>query len=301
MKQAKPKALKRGDRIGVVAPSGPLNAEKLARGCEALQAQGYDVVLGDYVHERERYFAGTPERRACDLNRMLRREDVHAVLCARGGYGANYLLSRVELGELRRAPKLFGGYSDATVLLTQMHDRAGIPVLHAPLVTADWGRECGVDLESWHAVVSGELHMFDIPVTLREGVASGKLYGGCLSLLAASCGTQYYPCTRDTVLFLEDVNEPAYKIDRMLRQLEMAGKLNFVNGIVFGTMTNCGDDIAQDLAEMLRWFKQPIAFGLPSGHVAGAHQTLAFGVQVRLDAKVSGAKLEMLEAAVEAQ
>jgi muramoyltetrapeptide carboxypeptidase len=300
MRQAKPKALKSGDRIGVVAPSGPLNAEKLQRGCEALRAQGYDVVLGDYLHECERYFAGRSEHRACDLNRMLRREDVHAVLCARGGYGASYLLSRVELGELRHAPKLFGGYSDATVLLTQIHDRAGIPVLHAPLVTADWGREDGVDLESWHAVVSGGLHMFEVPVTLHEGVATGKLYGGCLSLLASTCGTLYGPCTQDTVLFLEDVNEPVYKIDRMLRQLELAGKLGHVNGIVFGTMANCGDDIAQQLEEILHWFKKPIAFGLPSGHVTGAHQTLAFGVQVRLDARVSGAKLEMLEAAVEA-
>lgn len=299
MKRAKPKPLKRGDRIGVVAPSGPVNAERLERGCDALRAQGYDVVLGDYVHERERYFAGSAEHRACDLNRMLRRDDVQAVLCARGGYGANYLSSRLETGILRGSPKWFGGYSDATVLLTQIQDRAGIPVVHAPLVAADWEREGGVDLESWHDVVAGRLHKFDIPTALREGTAEGKLYGGCLSLLAAACGTQHEPHTQDTILFMEDLNEPLYKIDRMLRQLELAGKLKRINGIVFGTMTNCGDNIAWDLAEMLRWFEKPIAFGLPSGHATGAHQTLAFGVQVRLVAGASGAKLEMLEAAAE--
>ncbi len=131
MKRAKPKPLKPGDRIGVVAPSGPVDAQRLELGCEALRAQAYEVSLGDYVHERERYFAGSPEHRACDLNRMLRRDDIQAVLCARGGYGANYLLPRLEIGILRGSPKWFGGYSDATALLTQIHDRAGIPVLHA--------------------------------------------------------------------------------------------------------------------------------------------------------------------------
>ncbi len=295
----KPKPLAKHSRIGVVAPAGPMKPERLERGCEALRAQGYEVVVGDAVLERDRYFAGTAERRACDLNRMLRREDVDAVLCARGGYGTNYLLSRIEVGILRRTPKLFGGYSDVTVLLTQIHDRAGIPVLHAPLVAGDWDRENGVDLESWHAVVGGKKHTFQIPATLREGETEGKLYGGCLSLLAASCGTPYGPHTEDTVLFLEDLNEPAYKLDRMLRQLELAGHLKHVNGIVFGNMTQCGEGLAQDLSQMLRWFHHPIAFGLPSGHATGPHQTLAFGVRVKLSASASGATLQMLEPATE--
>jgi muramoyltetrapeptide carboxypeptidase len=295
----KPKPLQRGDRIGIVAPSGPVDPNKLDRGIDALRAEGYDVVVGDAVLQRDRYFAGAAERRAHDLNCMLRCEDVQAVLCARGGYGANYLLPRFEVGVLRHTPKLFGGYSDITVLLNHVHDRVGIPVLHAPLIAGDWSREGGVDLESWHAVVSGKKHTFDIPLTLREGKAEGKLYGGCLSLLAAAVGTPYEPRTEETILFLEDLNESPYKLDRMLRQLELANKLQFVKGIVFGTMTNCGDDIADELALMLAWFKKPIVFGLPSGHVTGAHQTLAFGVQVRLTANSSGARLEMLEAATE--
>ncbi len=183
--------------------------------------------------------------------------------------------------------------------MTYMLDRTGVPNLHAPLVTADWGREQGVDLESWHAVVGGHKHAYTLPATLREGAAQGVLYGGCLSLIAAAVGTPYEPRTEGTLLFLEDCNEAPYRIDRMLRQLELAGKLRRVSGIVFGAMEGCGANIAAELQRMLRWFDGPIAFGLPSGHASAPHQTIAFGVPARLTAGPSGAALQMLEAAVE--
>jgi len=295
----KPRPLKRGDRIGIIAPAGPVDAEKLDRGLDALRELGYETEVGEAVFDRERYFAGPCERRSADLNRFLQHNDVAAILCARGGYGSNYLTTRIDFGAMRRSPKFFGGYSDATVLLTQFHERASVPVLHAPLVAGDFSRENGVDVESWMAVTSGALHTYAVPTALREGTAEGTLYGGCLSLMAAAVGTPHEPRLDDTVLFLEDLNEPAYKIDRMLRQLQLANKLCRVNGLVFGTMHNCGEYIAQDLMHILRWFEKPIAFGLPSGHVTGAHQTLAFGVRVRLECAPSGATLAMLERAAE--
>lgn len=298
----KARALKKGDRVAVIAPAGPVDAEKLERGCDALRRHGYEIALGSAVLARDGYFAGPAERRACDLNRMLRDDSIAAILTARGGYGSNYLLSRVELGELRRSPKLFGGYSDLTSLMTYMLDRTGVPNIQAPLVTADWARADGVDLESWEAVVGGRRHAYRIPETLREGTAEGVLYGGCLSLLSAAVGTPYEPRTEGTLLFLEDCHEAPYRIDRMLRQLELAGKLRNVSGMVFGTMEGCCGDtglIAQELQRVLRWFEGPIAFGLPSGHAGQPHQTLAFGVPVRLKAGASGAELQMLETAVE--
>src|SRR5437588_6869362 len=299
MPLTKPRPLKRGDRIGVIAPAGPVDAEKVDRGLDALRDLGYETEVGEAVFDRERYFAGPCERRSADLNRYLQRDDIAAILCARGGYGSNYLTTRIDFGAMRRSPKFFGGYSDATVLLTQFHERTSVPVLHAPLVAGDFSRENGVDVESWMAVTSGALHTFAIPTTLREGTTEGALYGGCLSLIAAAIGTPHEPRLDDTVLFLEDLNEPPYKIDRMLRQLQLANKLCRVNGIVFGTMHNCGEQIAHDLMHILRWFEKPIAFGLPSGHVTGAHQTLAFGVRVRLGCGASGATLTMLESAAE--
>ncbi|HEY0564821.1 MAG TPA: LD-carboxypeptidase [Terriglobales bacterium] len=295
----KPKPLKPGDRIGVISPAGPVDPERLERGCNVLRSMGYEVELGSAALDRDRYFAGTPERRACNLNSFLRRDDIQCILSSRGGYGANYILDRVQYGLMRQNPKWFGGYSDITVLLSQFHDRADVPVLHAPLVAGDFDRDNGVDLDSWNAVVSGNLHTYEVPTTIREGQAEGKLYGGCLSLMVSMLSTSYEPCTEDTILFLEDLNEPPYKIDRMLRQLELAGKLRNVNGIVFGTMCNCGDRIAEHIAHMLQWFDKPIAFGLPSGHAVLPHQTLAFGLRVRLTAKTSGASLTMLESATD--
>ncbi|MBV9669406.1 MAG: LD-carboxypeptidase [Acidobacteriales bacterium] len=293
----KPPRLKKGDRIGIVAPAGPVNAERLDRGLDALRALGYETIVGDAVLDRDRYFAGPCERRAADLNRFLERDDIAAILSARGGYGSNYLTTRIDFGAMRRHPKFFGGYSDLTVLLALFYERSRVPVLHAPLVAGDFSRDGGVDLESWNAVTSGSLHTYSIPTTMREGNAEGTLLGGCLSLLASSVGTPHDPNLDDAILFLEDLNEPAYKLDRMLRQLQLAGKLVGVKGIVFGTMHNCGEHVAQELAQMLRWFDAPIAFGLPSGHVSGAHQTLAFGLRVRLSCATSSATLQMLEPA----
>ena len=295
----KPKRLRKGDTIAVLAPAGPVDPARLEAGVAALRNEGYEVSVTDEVLARDRYFAGTAERRACQFNSTLRRDDVAAILCARGGYGSNYLLERIAYGDLRRLPKIVGGYSDFTCILTYAHERAGIPMFHAPLVAGDWSRENGVDLASWHTVLEGGLHTYNAPVTLREGEAEGKFYGGCLALLAASIGTPFAPRLDNTVLFIEDVNEPPYKIDRMLRQLELAGALRSVRGIVFGVMEKCGDNVAQDIAAMLHWFRAPIAFGLVSGHVTGANETLAFGVQVRLTANASAATIEMLETAVE--
>ena len=168
---------------------------------------------------------------------MFAREEVRAILCARGGYGANYLLRALDLKKIARTPKIFAGYSDNTTLLTWFADAAGFVTFHGPMVTKDFALEGGVDQSSWEATMTGTSE-WSIPTDasvrpLMEGFAQGVLYGGCLSMLVASLGTPYEVRTAGTILFLEDIAAKPYQVDRMLMQLKLAGKLKDVRGICF--------------------------------------------------------------------
>jgi muramoyltetrapeptide carboxypeptidase len=237
------------------------------------------------------YFAATPEQRLADLHAAFADPAIDAVICTRGGYGTNYLLEGLELDLLRAHRKPFIGYSDHTAIQTWMLDQAGIPVLHGPMVAADFSRHDGVDLLSFAAALGGDPYRLGAETglrALRPGSASGVLYGGCLSLLVASLGTPYAAQTEGKLLFLEDLGEKPYQIDRMLRQLRLAGKLDDVTGIIFGEMLDCASPGASaELTErvieaVLDWFPGPIAYGLRSGHVSRSNVTLPFGVEARL-------------------
>jgi muramoyltetrapeptide carboxypeptidase len=254
---------------------------------------GYRPFYLPSILDRDMYSAGSAERRLSELHEMFRRREVRAIVCARGGYGCNYLLPHLDLGLIRRNPKIFVGCSDVTTLLTYLCDAAGLVTFHGPMAAGDVGRPDGVDNEAWFAAVaSGEKYErgFDAGEVrpLATGTAEGMLYGGCLSLLCASLGTPYEIRTRDTILFLEDLNEPPYRIDRMLMQLKLAGKLRGVKGIIFGEMRQCEQRGAEDytlqqvILRVLGDLQVPIAFGLKSGHVSGKNFTLPFGVRARL-------------------
>jgi muramoyltetrapeptide carboxypeptidase len=300
----KPPALRVGDRVGIVAPASPVDAESLQAGCAALRALGYETICSDSILEAEGFFAGSPERRARELEEMFARPDVGAVLCARGGYGCNYLLPLIDLDVVRRHPKIFVGYSDVTTLLTWLHDETGLVTFHGPMVAKDFAIAHGVDLPSWEAKMTGvqELQRAALLTPVAAGTAEGKLYGGCLSMLAASLGTPYAIRTEGTILLIEDVAVKPYQIDRMLMQLRMAGKLDQVRGMVFGPMRGCSPDSPSALLDALRrcvgGLGIPIAFGLNTGHVERANLTLAIGVQVRLAVDRQFAALTTLEPAV---
>lgn len=239
----KPPALGRGDTVGIVAPASNIKREALEAGCRALERMGYRPFYLDSIFEQDLYFAGSVQRRIDELHEMFRRDEVRAILCARGGYGANYLLSQLDLDLIRQHPKIFAGYSDITCLLTYMCDAAGLVTFHAPMVAKDFACQDGVDDASWIAALGSsvprKLQSESGLSGLSDGNAEGVLYGGCLSILVASLGTPFEIHTEKTILFLEDIATKPYQIDRMLMQLKLAGKLDGVRGIVFGQMPEC--------------------------------------------------------------
>ncbi len=303
----KPPALQPGDTVGIVAPASNVKRELLEAGCESLRSLGYKPFYFDSILDQELYFAGSAERRARELEEMFVRDEVRAILCARGGYGSNYLLNLLDLNKIKAHPKIFVGYSDLTTLLTYFADSAGIITFQGPMVAKDFAQAGGVDLASWDRALSGTsewtLELDTEVKSLVEGRAEGTLYGGCLSILVASLGTPYEIHTAGTILFIEDVAAKPYQIDRMLMQLKLAGKLADVRGIIFGEMVDCvqKEDQSYTLIEVVRRVVGdrgvPVAYGLRSGHVSHGNITLPIGVRAALTVSGSGVEVKILEAA----
>jgi muramoyltetrapeptide carboxypeptidase len=305
----KPPALRKGDTVGIVAPSSYFPREEFEAGCEALRQMGYNPVYSDSIFDRDLYFAGSAERRARELEEMFVRPDVKAIVCARGGYGANYLLPCLDIKKLAAHPKIFVGYSDVTSLLTYLCDAVGMVTFHGSMVAKDFAKPGGVDVASWQAALGRESRWpLDFGAgsgiqSLVQGSAEGVLYGGCLSMLAASLGTPYEIRTDGTLLFIEDVAAKPYQIDRMLMQLKLAGKLDGVCGIIFGEMLGCtqsptqGYTLEEVVTRIVGDLGIPVAYGVPSGHVSKGNITLPIGVSALLNVGGSGVALEILEPA----
>lgn len=293
----KPPALGPGSRISVVSPASAARTDRIDAGVGALRALGYEVVEGSYARGKSpQYFSGTIDDRLADLHGAFADPDIDAIICSRGGYGSNYLLEHLDLGLIRANPKPLFGYSDLTAVQTWLLDRVGLVAFHGPMAAADFCRADGVHLDSFEAALTGGMANVGVSeglTLLRPGVARGTFYGGCLSLLIASLGTPFAAKTEGTLLFIEDVAVKPYQIDRMLRQLILAGKLDGVTGIVFGEMLDCvsldaDGEIIPGLLEavILRvfdWFDGPIAIGLRSGHVSASNVTLPLGIEAELN------------------
>lgn len=307
VKRLIPPALHPGDTVGIVAPASGFNRERFLAGCERLRQMGYRPFYLGSIFDRDLYFAGSVERRARELEEMFGRDEVRAILCARGGYGCNYLLEEVDIAKIAAHPKIFVGASDVTTLLTWLLDAAGLTTFHGPMVEKAFASPDGVDMASWSAAtastapwqVAGDME------PLVSGAAEGTLYGGCLSLLVESLGTPYEIRTSGTILFLEDVNAKPYQVDRMLMHLKLAGKLEGVRGLIFGQMLDCRQSVDQPytlqevITRVVGDLGIPVAFGLRSGHVTRGNITLPLGVRAKLKVEET-VRLEILEAAVAA-
>ena len=302
----KPRALRPGDKVGIVAPASNLKRELLEAGCDGLRRAGYEPFYVDSILDRDLYFAGSVERRARELEAMFERVDIRAIICARGGYGSNYLPLALDPAKIIPHPKILVGYSDITTLLCCLADWANIVTFHGPMVTKDFAIADGVDLKSWQNALGGvrewEIGKGSGAKPLLAGEAEGILSGGCLSMLAASLGTPYEIQTAGTILFIEDVAAKPYQIDRMLMQLKLAGKLKDVRALIFGEMQDCRQSPDQDytleevILRVVEDLRIPVAFGLRSGHVSRANITLPMGVRARL-AVGDSVTLRVLEAA----
>jgi muramoyltetrapeptide carboxypeptidase len=288
-----PRALRPGDKVGIVAPASNVKREMLEAGCDGLRRAGYEPFYLESILERDLYFAGSVERRVRELEEMFVRDDIRAIVCARGGYGSNYLLPALDWKKIAAHPKIFVGYSDLTSLLTRFGDAANFINFHGPMVAKDFALGDGVDMASWQSALGGaagwEIAEGSGAKPLVTGAADGILYGGCLSILVAALGTPYDIETAGTIFFLEDVAAKPFQIDRMLMQLRLAGKLDRVRGVIFGEMLDCRQSPTQEytleevVLRVVGDLGIPVAFGLRSGHVSRANITLPFGVQARLE------------------
>src|SRR5208282_4537738 len=248
--RVKPRALRPGDKVGIVAPASNVKREMLEAGCDGVRQAGYEPFYFESILDRDLYFAGSVERRARELEDMFARDDIRAIVCARGGYGSNYLPLALDPAKIVAHPKILVGYSDITTLACCIADSANFVTFHGPMVAKDFAVADGVDMDSWQDAVGGaekwEIGEGSGAKPLVPGEAEGILYGGCLSMLVASLGTQHEIRTSDTILFVEDLAAKPYQIDRMLMQLKLAGKLKDVRGMVFGEMLDCRQSPDQD-------------------------------------------------------
>lgn len=256
--KTRPAPLEAGDLIAVVAPAGPIHEAALAGGLRVLESQGFRVALGEHLRDQRGYLAGQDEARAEDLNRAMADPDIRGILCARGGYGCGRILNRLDYAALRNDPKIFVGYSDVTALHLAFAREVGLVTFHGPTVESLGARLTRLTLETFiRAVTSREpldvMRMptdYPAPRVVSAGRATGILAGGNLSLICALMGTRYELETKGKVLVLEDVGEQPYRVDRMLCQLGLAGKLTQAVGVVVGEMVNCADALDLDETEM---------------------------------------------------
>jgi muramoyltetrapeptide carboxypeptidase len=289
----KPRALEPGGRVAVVAPASPFRPEEFEAGLAELRRLGFEPVYEASIFDRQGYVAGSAEARAAALRKALADETIGAIMAVRGGYGSVHVLPLLERADVRRARKPIVGYSDLTSLLTYTCCQCGVVAFHGPTVAGRLDRgAAGYDEASFllaltRAEPPGELAAPQVEV-LHQGEAAGALFGGNLTQLAASIGTPFaFDPPEGCVLFLEDVNERPYRLDRLWTQLRLAGIVGRARAIVFGDFPGCdepGDQVRgrDTLAGLVVGFPGPVLFGFPAGHTPGAAFTLPLGVRARV-------------------
>jgi muramoyltetrapeptide carboxypeptidase len=303
--------------VALLAPAGPLGErDDLARAIDLCRALGYEPLPGKHALDRHGYLAGNDEARLADLNAALREPAIDAIWCLRGGYGVTRILDGVDMEAFAARPRPVIGFSDITALLVALHRRTGVITFHGPMSRAPLTSFSRSHFERVlaEAAVPGRLGRLPAPtgvlvprapriLTIRGGTAEGPLLGGNLSLLLALAGTRHFPDLDGALLFIEDVGEDLYRVDRLFAQLRMLGVLERLAGVIVGQFTDmqrgAGDGGALAFDEVLQTYFGglgiPVAAGFPIGHVDD-QWTMPIGVRARLDGNAG--EVELLEAAV---
>jgi muramoyltetrapeptide carboxypeptidase len=329
-----PAALEAGDTIRLVAPAGPLDAQRIKLAEKRLREKGFQVQIPDDLFRADDYLAGTDARRAEELMQAFGDPNVAAIFPGTGGYGTMRILRRLNFDQIRQHPKILIGFSDITALHLAIHQKTGLVTFHSPNPMYGLGNEDGLSSFSehwfWRALLpaghgkSGDdlqkgyvlsplawasrdtegrfeqACKLPLPTPLVSGKARGRIIGGNLSLIAALQGTPFEIVTEDRLLFLEDVGEAPYRVDRMLQSLQLAGKLDRLAGVVLGTFTRRENEdtsketrtIIEVLTEYFSGRRYPVLLGFPVGHHS-CNATLPIGVLCELDADQGS--LRMLE------
>jgi muramoyltetrapeptide carboxypeptidase len=308
--------LQPGDTIGLFNPSGAIyERAPYELAIETLQALGFKVKPGPNLRGRWGHFAGTDAQRAGDVNALFADPGVHGLLAMSGGSGANRILPLLDYAQMRQSPKFVGGFSDLTALINAIHARTGLVTFHSPTAASDWNSFSlehfrGTVMDAREMLLANPVDKDDNPVprtartmTLRAGTARGHLVGGNLAVMASLAGSGYWPRLDGAILFLEDVNEYIYRVDRMLSTFKLAGALQRLAGVVLGSFTNCGpgdgsygtltlDEVFDDCFGPLN---VPVYSGALFGHIRRKF-TLPVGLPVEMDA--SAGTLRFLQPAV---
>jgi muramoyltetrapeptide carboxypeptidase len=295
----KPSALGPGARVAVVAPASPFPREDFERGVAELRRLGFEPVYDERVFARQGYLAGDATLRAASFLDAWRDPGIDAVIAARGGYGSTQILPLLPRDAVCATPKVFIGCSDLTAVLTFLTAGCGLVSVHGPMVAGQLGRgPASYDAASFMAAMSGRAsdEVSHVPLEVFvPGEAAGPLMGGNLTQLAASLGTPFaFEPPDGCLLFLEDVGERPYRVDRLLTQLRLAGVLAKARALVFGEMPGCDEaDGSIRTRDVIRnsvaGFPGPVVYGLPAGHTSGPALTLPLGVQARVRAATTGA------------
>jgi muramoyltetrapeptide carboxypeptidase len=305
-------ALRRGDVIGVVAPAGPVDRERIDRALARVRDRGFRIKMYGDIYRSRGYLAGDDATRADELTAAFADPETTAVWCARGGYGVVRLLDRIDFEVIRRNPKVFIGFSDITLLHIAIQQRTGLITFHAPNLQDGFGKPDDMPAANeaalWQAVLAADEqpagastthggYAFDFSgvdnADLRPicvGVATGRLIGGNLAVVCGVVGTPFEVETAGRILFLEDISERAYRIDRYLSQLKLAGKLSSVAGVLLGNFSYVEGEKADEPSGIFELFKEyleplgvPVLAGFPAGHER-YNLTLPMGAEVELDA-----------------
>ncbi len=288
-----------GARIGLIAPASYANETKIRKAMSNLESLGLKVVEGKYLREENGFIAGNDGERVEDIHSMFRRKDIDGIWCVRGGYGTTRMLEMLDYDLIRSHPKVFVGYSDITALHQAFYTQAGLVSFHGPVASSDFTDYSIEGIKA--ALFEGDYNYGIEPVTqpaddeesyeiIHSGKATGRVVGGNLSLLSALCGTIYMPDLAGKIVFIEDVGEASYRIDRMLVQLIQAAKLKEAAGIVFGNFTNCGPEegstdqtVSEVILDHFSSLEIPVTKGYSIGHISN-QATLAVGMMAELDA-----------------
>lgn len=297
-----PAFLKSGDRIGIMCPAGYMPLERTDACVRALQDWGFEVVLGNtFQSQSTTYFSGSDAARAADLQRMLDDDSIRAILFGRGGYGMSRIIDTLDFTRFLNAPKWIAGYSDITVILAHLYAVHGIAALHSHMAGA-FADTNGLDpylCSIYDSFIGKPMHyQVDGHALNRAGEATGTLIGGNLALFTHLIGTSSFPDTNGAILFLEDVGEQLYNIDRMLRQLKRGDHLRHISGLIFGGFTDCkdtdrpfGQSVLQILQQVVQEYDFPVCFEFPVSHTA-RNYALKYGVSCRLSVSSDSVQLQ---------
>jgi muramoyltetrapeptide carboxypeptidase len=285
-KNLKPPKLQKGETVGVIAPAGPVTPSEIQPGIKLLESSGYKVIIAPHVYQRQGYLAGNDETRLQDLNTMLEDRAVKVIFCARGGYGTLRLLEKIDFDLIRMNPKIIVGYSDITALLLAIYKKTGLVTFHGTMIK-ELSKNRDRNLASFLDLVSSDkMGKVDLAngITLVPGRAEGTLLGGNLSLICHLVGTPFMPSLKKSILFVEEKEEPLYRIDRMMTHLRLSGHLKGIVGLIAGTFEGCGNisSINEVLSDTLSDLKIPLLSGMPVGHGL-ENASLPIGVQASID------------------